>query len=186
MTSSDERQGRAFFRIVRRGFAGGFAGLLWTCVLVYGFCFLDPHVCVAGNNQFRIPILVYHRFGAIAADSMTITVALFEAHLKYLRDNGYRVIPLRQWVEHRLNGAPELPARAVAITADDGHRSVYTHMLPLVRLYRLPVTLFIYPSAISNADYAMTWEQLSELKQTSLFDIQSHSFWQLLSPRSES
>jgi peptidoglycan/xylan/chitin deacetylase (PgdA/CDA1 family) len=131
---------------------------------------------VAGNNQFRIPILVYHRFGSIAADSMTITVALFEAHLKYLRDIGYQVIPLRQLVEHRLTGAPELPARAVVITADDGHRSVYTHILPLVRLYRLPVTLFIYPSAISNADYAMTWEQLSELKQTSFFDIQSHSF----------
>jgi hypothetical protein len=50
-------------------------------------------------------------------------------------------------------------------------------MFPIVRLYRVPVTLFVYPSAISNADYAMTWEQLSELKQSSLFDIQSHSFW---------
>jgi peptidoglycan/xylan/chitin deacetylase (PgdA/CDA1 family) len=177
VTSSDERQGRAFFRIVSRGFAGGFAGLLRTCLLAYAFFLLGPDVWASGNDQFRIPIFVYHRFGATGADSMTITVALFEAHLKYLRDNDYQVIPLRQLVEHRLNGGPELPARAVVITADDGHRSVYTHMLPLVRLYRLPVTLFIYPSAISNADYAMTWEQLSELKQTSLFDIQSHSFW---------
>jgi hypothetical protein len=177
VTSSDERQGRAFFRIVSRGFAGGFAGLLRTCLLAYAFFLLGPDVWASGNDQFRIPIFVYHRFGATGADSMTITVALFEAHLKYLRDNDYQVIPLRQLVEHRLNGGPELPARAVVITADDGHRSVYTHMLPLVRLYRLPVTLFIYPSAINNADYAMTWEQLSELKQTSLFDIQSHSFW---------
>jgi peptidoglycan/xylan/chitin deacetylase (PgdA/CDA1 family) len=138
---------------------------------------LDPGSSAADNDQFRIPILTYHRFGSPAAGSTTITVALFEAHLKYLREHGYQVIPLRQLVEHRLNGGPELPARAVVITADDGHRSVYTHMLALVRLYRLPVTLFIYPSAISNAEYAMTWEQLSELKQTSLFDIQSHSFW---------
>ena len=177
MTRSDERQGRVFFRIVRRGFAGGFARLLRTCLLAYTFFLLDPDVWASANDRFRIPIFVYHRFGSIAADSMTITVALFEAHLKHLRDNGYQVIPLRQLVEHRLNGAPELPARAVVITADDGHRSDYTHMLPLVRLYRLPVTLFIYPSAISNADYAMTWGQLSELKQTGLFDIQSHSFW---------
>jgi peptidoglycan/xylan/chitin deacetylase (PgdA/CDA1 family) len=50
-------------------------------------------------------------------------------------------------------------------------------MLPIVRKYSIPVTLFIYPSAISNASYAMTWEQLKELKQTGLFDIQSHSYW---------
>ncbi|HAY23425.1 MAG TPA: polysaccharide deacetylase, partial [Desulfobacterales bacterium] len=40
-----------------------------------------------------------------------------------------------------------------------------------------PVTLFIYPSAISNASYAMTWAQLQELQQTGLFDVQSHTFW---------
>jgi hypothetical protein len=39
------------------------------------------------------------------------------------------------------------------------------------------VTLFIYPSAVSNASYAMTWEQLKEVKQTGLFDLQSHTFW---------
>ena len=177
MNSSDERQGRASFRIVNRGLADGFAGLLRTCLLAYAFFLLGPDVWASGNDQFRIPIFVYHRFGPIAVNSMTITVALFEAHLKYLRDNDYQVIPLRQLVEHRLNGGAELPARAVVITVDDGHRSVYTHMLPLVRLYRLSVTLFIYPSAISNADYAMTWKQLSELKQTGLFDFQSHSFW---------
>jgi peptidoglycan/xylan/chitin deacetylase (PgdA/CDA1 family) len=50
-------------------------------------------------------------------------------------------------------------------------------MLPIVREYGVPVTLFIYPSAISNAPYAMTWEQLNILRRTGLFDIQSHTFW---------
>jgi peptidoglycan/xylan/chitin deacetylase (PgdA/CDA1 family) len=54
---------------------------------------------------------------------------------------------------------------------------VYTDMLPLVRKYRVPVSLFIYPSAISNAKYAMTWEQLRELKKTGLFDMQGHTYW---------
>ncbi len=54
---------------------------------------------------------------------------------------------------------------------------LYAHMFSLVHLYRIPVTLFVYPSAISNADYALTWEQLLELKETWLFDIQSHSYW---------
>ena len=49
-------------------------------------------------------------------------------------------------------------------------------MLPIVRRYRYPVTVFTYPSAISNAKYAMTWNQLRELKKSGLFDIQSHTY----------
>jgi len=108
---------------------------------------------------------------------MTVTVSLFESHLRYLMDNDYRIIPLKQLVQYRLTGAPALPLRSVVITADDGHRSVSAHMLSLVRLYRIPVTLFVYPSAISNAVYALTWEQLLKLKETGLFDVQSHSYW---------
>ena len=65
----------------------------------------------------------------------------------------------------------------MVIVEDDAHKSVYSDMLPLARKYRVPVTVFVYPSAISNAKYAMTWEQLRELKRSGLFDIQSHSYW---------
>jgi peptidoglycan/xylan/chitin deacetylase (PgdA/CDA1 family) len=137
----------------------------------------EAHLCAAESEQFRVPILVYHRFGSTVADSMTVTVSLFESQLQYLRDNGYEIIPLRQLLDHIVKGSPALPGRAVVITADDGHRSVYDRMLPIVRQYAFPVTLFIYPSALSNADYALTWEQLAMLQETGLFDMQSHSYW---------
>jgi peptidoglycan/xylan/chitin deacetylase (PgdA/CDA1 family) len=143
------------------------------------FLLLGLHIsAVAAEPQdYRIPILVYHRFGETVSDSMTVSVTRFESQLKYLRDNDYKVIPLTQLVQNRLTGEPALPERAVIITADDGHRSVYAHMLGLARKYQVPVTLFIYPSAISNADYALTWEQLTALKKAGLFDVQSHSYW---------
>jgi peptidoglycan/xylan/chitin deacetylase (PgdA/CDA1 family) len=121
-------------------------------------------------------VLVYHRFGPVVADGMTVRTEDLARQLEYLHDNGYTVVPLRDVVNFVTKGA-QLPARPVAITVDDGHRSVFSEMLPLVRRYRIPVTLFIYPSAISNASYAMTWDQLRELKQTGLFDIQSHTYW---------
>lgn len=127
--------------------------------------------------SFRVPNLLYHRFGPTVADWMTITTPVFESHLKFLKENGFRVIPLRRLTDYYLGKAPAPPPKSVVITADDGHRSVYSHMLPLVRKYNIPVTLFIYPTAISNASYAMTWEQLRELKKTGLFDIQSHTYW---------
>jgi peptidoglycan/xylan/chitin deacetylase (PgdA/CDA1 family) len=130
-----------------------------------------------GFAQPHVPILIYHRFGPVVADSMTVTTAVFESQLKYLGDNGYTVIPLRSLVDYFLDDAPPPPSRSVVITSDDGHTSVYTDMLPLVKKYRIPVTLFIYPSAISNASYAMTWDQLREIKRTGFFDIQSHTYW---------
>lgn len=131
----------------------------------------------ANLPELHVPILLYHRFGPTISDSMTMSTTVFESHLKYLRDNSYTVISLRQLVNYRLGKGLPLPPKSVVIVADDGHKSIYTDMLPLIRKYRVPVTLFIYPSAISNAPYAMTWEQLREIKKTGLFEIQSHTYW---------
>jgi len=123
------------------------------------------------------PILLYHRFGPTVADGMTIKTPVFEEHLRYLRDNGYKVIRLSQLINWKLKKGPPPPAKSVVIVEDDAHKTVYSDMLPLVKKYNVPVTVFIYPSAISNAKYAMTWDQLRALKKTGLFDFQSHTFW---------
>ncbi len=124
-----------------------------------------------------IPVLAYHRFAPTVADSMTVRNEVFGAQLKYLRDNGYTVVPLRQALSALQGKGQKLPAKPVVITVDDGHQSVFSDLLPAIRREKIPVTLFIYPSAISNASYAMTWQQLGELRDTGLFDIQSHTYW---------
>lgn len=124
-----------------------------------------------------VPILLYHRFGPTVADTMTVTTAVFESHLKYLHENGYRVVELKEVLAMVSGQGIPSRGRCVALVADDGHRSVYTDALPLIRKYRVPMTLFIYPSAVSNASYAMTWNQLRGLKATGLFDLQSHTYW---------
>ncbi|TAN39313.1 MAG: polysaccharide deacetylase family protein [Nitrospirae bacterium] len=108
---------------------------------------------------------------------MTVTTDAFESHLNYMKQKGHTVIRLRDLVDHFL-GKGKIPRpRSVVITLDDGHKSVYTDLFPLIKKYRLPVTLFIYPSAISNAPYAMTWDQLREMQGSGLVDIQGHTFW---------
>lgn len=124
-----------------------------------------------------VPILVYHRFGATPTDSMTVTTPVFASHLATLREAGYTVIPLGQLVAFLLGQGPPPPPRSLVITIDDGHRSVYSEAFPLIRKFRVPVTLFLYPSAISRASYALTWEQVREMRQSGLCEVQSHSFW---------
>jgi len=137
---------------------------------------LSP-LTASAAEQFRVPILLYHRFGATVADGMTITTPVFEAQMKYLHDNGYRVIPLRKLVDYYRGKGPAPGPKSVVIVEDDAHKSVYSDMLPIIKKYRYPVTIFTYPSAISNAKYAMTWDQLRELTKTGLFEVQSHTYW---------
>ncbi len=107
---------------------------------------------------------------------MTVTTPVFESHLQYIKDQGLQVISLRQMVNHYRQESI-LPSRLVVLTADDGHRTIYTEAFPLLKKYQMSMTVFLYPSAISNAPYAMTWDQVRELKETGLFDFQSHTFW---------
>lgn len=131
----------------------------------------------AVDPPLHVPILVYHRFGPAVTDDMTVTTPVFEAQLQTLQARGHKVIPLRDLLGSLLDSRVALADRAVVLTVDDGHRTVYTDLFPLIRRHRIPVTLFIYPSAISNASYALTWEQLAEMKESGLVDVQSHTFW---------
>lgn len=125
----------------------------------------------------RVPVLAYHRFGPTVADSMTVRTRTFAEHLHVIQDLGCTVIPLADLVAWRLGQLPSLPPRPVVVTVDDGHRSVIEAMAPMLRDPRWPVTLFIYPSAISNARYAMRWEDLRELQDTGHYAIESHTYW---------
>jgi peptidoglycan/xylan/chitin deacetylase (PgdA/CDA1 family) len=147
--------------------------LVVIAVLFAGFC--CP--AAAAEEQVTVPVLCYHRFGPTVADGMTVTTKVFESQLQWLKDHQYTVIPLRTLVNYLRGQGPPPPPKSVVITADDAHKTVYSDMLPLVRQYNIPVTLFVYPSCVSNASYAMTWEQLKAVQATGLFDMQSHTFW---------
>ncbi|WP_176049731.1 polysaccharide deacetylase family protein [Burkholderia sp. BCC1644] len=125
----------------------------------------------------RVLILVYHRFAAQRVDSMTVRTGTFIEQMRAIEASGYRIVPLADVVRWHDGQTDAIPARAVAITVDDGHRSVYDVLRPLLAAHPVPVTLFIYPSAISNAGYAMTWDPLRALGRSGGCDIESHTYW---------
>lgn len=129
----------------------------------------------AAPPTYGAVILVYHRFGPTAA-STTVSDAALDEQLAWLSAHA-NVTTLRSVVSGLSGNATADERPRVAITADDGHQSVYTDLYPRIRHYRLPVTLFIYPSAISNASYALTWAELTEMVASGLVDVQSHTYW---------
>lgn len=133
--------------------------------------------CAAlADNAINIPILCYHNFNPTRPGSMNLTPQKFESQIKWIKENGFTVIPLTEAVAYLEGKRGELPAKSIVITVDDGWQSAYTYLLPIAKKYQIPMTLFIYPETISAGKNAMTWEELKKMQKTGLFDIQSHTY----------
>lgn len=119
-----------------------------------------------------IPILCYHRFGP-KKDKMVVSAEDFSEQMHYLRDNGYRVIPLSDLIDF-FKGEKPLPKQAVVITIDDGYKSSYEVAYPILKRFNFPATIFVYSDFVGAGD-AMSWKDMREMIDTGLIDIQTHS-----------
>lgn len=109
-------------------------------------------------------ILAYQGVGNGASTS--ISVALFEAHLKELTSGAYHVAPLGEVVAALRSGKP-LPPRTVVITFNEALISVYQKAWPRLKAAGLPFTVFVTAGQISDRQggYYMNWSQLTALKK---------------------
>jgi len=119
-----------------------------------------------------VPVLCYHQFGP-RTGTMMVTPTAFDAQMRYLRENGYTVIPMSRLAAF-LDGKAALPRKAVVITIDDGFRSAYDVAWPILKKYGYPATVFLYSDFV-GAPAALTWQQMKEMTATGLIDIQPHS-----------
>jgi len=72
----------------------------------------------------------------------------FPICVDYLRNN-YKVISLDDFLEiHRSNAA--IPDNAVVLTFDDGYRSNYTEVYPILKKYKIPATIFLTVNMIDT------------------------------------
>jgi len=98
---------------------------------------------------------------------------IFEQQMKYLDENGYRVISFAQLVNF-LEYRQALPKKAVIISIDDGYRSAYDIGYPIMKKYGFTATLFVYTNFVGSCRNAITWNQLARMKANG-FEIGSHS-----------
>ncbi len=121
-----------------------------------------------------IPVLAYHRFDPARAVAATVvTTPVFTTQMEFLVAHHIQVVKLRDAMAELHGGKPIAPT--VVLTADDGWRSVYTDMFPIIRRMNLPVTLFINPPMIGHGGAYMTWPMLTEMVQSGLVDVEPHT-----------
>ena len=125
-------------------------------------------------NGFQVvPILCYHRFANHCKSRLCMPDHIFEQQMKYLDENGYRVITFAQLVDF-LEYHQALPKKAVIISIDDGYRSAYDVGYPILKKYGFTATLFVYTDFVGSCRNAITWNQLARMKANG-FEIGSHS-----------
>ena len=109
-------------------------------------------------------IFIYHRFGQDQYPTTNVTLAQFDAQIAAIQASDAVVLPLPEIVAAWRNGTP-LPDNAVAITIDDGYRSVYAQAWPRLRAAGLPFTVFISTDGIDQGiPDLMTWDQIREMR----------------------
>lgn len=107
------------------------------------------------SRESTIPILLYHKIGdpprGARGPGHYVSPGLFRRHLSYLHRRGYQSISLLEAVRR----PPELPARPVVITFDDGYRCLHEHALPTLAEHGFTATVFVVTGGMGRVNY---WE----------------------------
>lgn len=143
-----------------------------------------------------VPLLVlsYHDVrddveGDLDPDRFAVSTARLVEQFDWLRANGYTPVDLDRLLEAR-EGRGTLPEKPVLLTFDDGLRSVYTRVFPLLEQFGYPALVAVVGSWMDagpdwRVDYAgrdlrreelVTWEELREMQASGLVEVASHSF----------
>jgi len=117
-----------------------------------------------------LPILMYHKVQAIPSapgDSRNyVSPEQFEQQIAALVRWGYTPITLEQWLEIRA-GRQQTPKRPIALTFDDGYRSIYENAWPLLRRHGLAATVFLVTDCIGGTNRWDTQRPQEPLLDTS-------------------
>ena len=133
-----------------------------------------PLELVAGQ---RPPILMYHYIRGVDQGSdplgyeLSLAPELFEAQMAWLHEQGYRTMRMDAVARCIANGA--CPARAVALTFDDGYADAFTAALPALQRYGFTATFYIVSGMVGQPGY-VSWEQLAALRDAGM-EIGAHT-----------
>ena len=89
----------------------------------------------------KLRVLMYHRVSSDPSrDILSVTPFSFAEQMKWLREEGYTVLPVEEALSRLDEGT--LPDRAISITFDDGYRDNFEEAFPVLSRYRMPAMIF--------------------------------------------
>ncbi|MDQ5983295.1 MAG: hypothetical protein RUMPE_00296 [Eubacteriales bacterium SKADARSKE-1] len=135
---------------------------------------------------YRVPIIMYHSLmkNKKSLGKFIISPNEFESDLKYLKDNGYTTIFMKDLIDYVYENK-DLPEKPIILTFDDGYYNNYLYAFPLLKEYESRVVLSPIGIEVdkfseendANPNYShASWENLKEMVDSGFVEIQNHSY----------
>ena len=158
-------------------------------------CLLLVVVATAGAHAEprgqRFVAIAFHDIVDQPGDLTTdaLTVKTFVQFLDWLKGTGWKTISLDD-VSAAARGARRLPDKAILLTFDDGFRSLYTRVFPLLKAYRYPAVAALVGSWMEDRPDGtvlygdkrvprtnfVSWAEVREMEASGLIEFASHSY----------
>lgn len=147
------------------------------------------------ENKLGVPVIMYH----------TITTDELGQDLIYLQKNNYYTLTTNEFYQYIKTGSK--PAeKCILLTTDDGRKSLYKVIYPLLEKYQMKATAFIlpyhheHPNAMSDfipdrlktkkevfecsfdGQMFCNWKEIQKMHESGLVDFQSHTLNQYRIP----
>jgi biofilm PGA synthesis lipoprotein PgaB len=149
-------------------------------------------VAVADTGGFRV--LCYHDIRDVVhehydPDEYALSTKHLIEHFAWLRDHGYHPISIDDLLQAQ-KGIKKLPGNAIILTFDDGLKSTYTRIFPVLKLFNYPAVVALvgswlegdksleikYANRMLHADDFLTHQQIREIDRSGLIEFASHSY----------
>lgn len=134
-------------------------------------------------DKNSVPVLCYHDVYATDDfdDDLGVSARNLEAHLQYLKDNGWNVVGLSQYINYVEAEEAAVPPKTILLSFDDGYESIYTLVFPLLKKFNFPAMFAVVGSWQDGLDppeekKLVSWGQLREMEASGLADVVSHSY----------
>jgi peptidoglycan/xylan/chitin deacetylase (PgdA/CDA1 family) len=125
------------------------------------------------HNDKGIPMVMYHSIGYEKGNTARVTKENFKEQMKYLRDNGYVTLTLKDAYDFFANNKP-VPKKSIVLTFDDGYVDNYVEALPILKELEFKATIFVITSLVDKVPDYMSSKQLKEMQDNGI-DIESHT-----------
>lgn len=104
-----------------------------------------------------VSVITYHFFydksqNEVCDEVICHTTDQFESHLKYLKDNNYLTMTIKE-LDLFIDENIRLPKNSVVITIDDGAMGVSSKAIPLLEKYDMHATLFLITAWFNKEDF---------------------------------
>ena len=136
----------------------------------------QTHAQAAEAYTATVPVLMYHHLDQTGNDTTLITPEHFEAQIAALAAAGYTAVLPDELEAYVREGMP-LPQKPILITFDDGYRSNYDLVYPILREYGVKacISIIVLMPDLPTDNFC-TWNQLREMTASGLVEIGSHSY----------